>query len=297
MRQVIRGPSLQPPNQKKKSTIYPRILDDNSMYSHELCASSKVRRHSSSCRLLIILNTVFRTTQEVLPKHASRSGQLSKRRVELNPSLKLPPPSLLQRCPLRSSHHRNDPAIFGLPHSFEAWLVLDQGAPLPVVPDLGGPFNFTKLPASFGSHEDTFLVAIDVGSWSWASVHIGGWLRERMLGDLRRNRAGLLVCGSAFALVCCETLAPAISCTNVHSRLPLPFTHAHSWKAFRLDCTVFDGTSWLLFIIFNFDSRVAGVLLGNTSALEDWVWVGPRESVVHLNSVSDLFLAHLAIQD
>lgn len=160
-----------------------------------------MRRHSSSCRLFIISNTVFRTAQEVLPKHASRSGQLSKRRIELDPSLKLPPPSLLQRCPLRFSHHRNDPAIVGLAHSFEAWLVLDQGSPLPVVPNLGGPFNLTKLPASCGSHEDTLLVAIDVGSWSWTSVRIWWRLRERMPGDFGRQSTGLLVCGSTSAVV------------------------------------------------------------------------------------------------
>lgn len=68
------------------------------------------------------------------------------------------------------------------------------------------------------------------------------------------NLACLLLRGMACALILCDTLAPVILCTDFHGFLAL---------------SVSRGTSWLVFIVLNFDCRIAVALLDGVSALWD----------------------------
>lgn len=200
--------------------------------------------------------------------------------IELDPSLKLPPPSLLQRRILRSSHYRHDPTAF-LAHSFEAWLVLDQGPPLPVVPYLFDSFDFAKLPASCGPYLYTSsVVAIDVSSWGWSFGRIGWCLGERTLGKFGAKVAGLLAWGLVSVLASGESLALAIHCGNMLGRLPFLSVHSKCWGVSNVGSIISGGASWLLFVVFNFDHPVMAALLRRGSAFDDSVCVGLCEGTV-----------------
>lgn len=211
--------------------------------------------------------------------------------IELNPSLKLPSPSLLHRCILRSSHYWHDPTAF-LAHSFESWLILDQGSPLPVVPYLGDSFDFAELPANLGPYlHVSSLVSINVSSWGRNLVCMEWWLGERMLGNFGFNMAGLLACGLVSALAPGESLALAILCANVVGRFAFLSIDSNFWGVSNVGL-VFGGASRLLFVVFIFDHRVVVGLLRGSHAFGCSVCVGVCDGVVWLDWTVLSFLVH-----